>query len=86
MKPKEVLLSASSLLRPSPVMSTPSRNTFPDVARSMPDKQWSSVVFPDPDGPMIAVTEASSKATETPSSTRLFPPNLFDKSTVFSKG
>jgi hypothetical protein len=42
--------------------------TCPDVGASRPAMQWSSVDFPDPDAPMIAVNRPASKSTVTPPS------------------
>ena len=36
------------------VVSTPPTVILPAVGRSTPARQWSSVVFPLPDGPMMA--------------------------------
>ncbi len=57
-------LSSSSLRSASPM------NAEPEVNESRPAMQCSSVDFPDPDGPMMAVNRDASNATETPSSAR----------------
>ena len=36
------------------LISVSPRNIWPDVSRSSPAMQWSSVDLPEPDGPMIA--------------------------------
>ncbi len=42
--------------------------TVPESNESSPDRQCSSVDFPEPDGPMMVLNRPDSKATETPSS------------------
>ena len=46
-------VSCFSLAR---LISTSPRKIWPDVSRSRPARQCSSVDFPEPDGPMIAVS------------------------------
>ena len=41
--------------------------TAPDVSESSPARQCIRVLFPEPDGPMIAVYRPASKATVIPS-------------------
>ena len=45
-------------------------NTVPDVSVSSPARQCSSVDFPEPDGPMMAVRRPCSKSIVIPSSAR----------------
>ena len=49
-----------------PVRSAPPIRTRPLVGVSSPARQCSSVDFPDPDGPMIAVSCPRVNATSTP--------------------
>lgn len=51
-----------------PVMSRPPITMRPDVARSIVAMQLSSVVLPDPDGPMMATNSPDSTSKLTPAS------------------
>src|SRR5436309_1049889 len=50
------------------------RKIRPEVTRSSPARQCSSVDFPDPDGPMIAVYAYRANSTSIPSSARTSAP------------
>ena len=52
------------------LISTSPMNTWPDVTRSRPARQCSSVDLPEPDGPMIAVNWCDANSTEMWSSAR----------------
>ena len=54
----------------SVVRSVSPMKTVPDVSESSPARQCSSVDFPDPDGPMIAVNRPRSNPMVTPSRAR----------------
>jgi len=58
-------VSRRSDIRPSSVSPI---GTCPDVGRSIPAATCSSVVFPDPDGPITAVNSPAAKPMVTPSS------------------
>jgi hypothetical protein len=49
-----------------PARSRPASSTVPDPAGSNPAATCSSVLLPDPDGPMIAVNVWALKSTLTP--------------------
>ena len=53
----------------SPEMSVPATRTLPAVGWSMPATRFSSVDFPDPDGPISPRNSASATSSETSSST-----------------
>jgi hypothetical protein len=57
--------STASSFSGSLVMSWPATRTAPASGRSSPDPHCSSVLLPDPDGPMTAVNVALVKATLT---------------------
>jgi hypothetical protein len=66
--------SASRPISVSPIQ------TWPEVGRSTPAATCSSVVFPDPEGPMTAVNARAGKPMLTPASAvtgRLPPPYTF---------
>ena len=52
------------------LMSTPPTRTTPESTVSRPLRQFSSVVLPQPDGPMIATMSPFGTASETPRSAR----------------
>ena len=58
---------------PMPVSSVPPIRTEPRSGRSRPAAHCSSVVLPDPEGPMIAVNVPGSKPSEMSSSARTVP-------------
>jgi hypothetical protein len=47
-------------------MEAPSMRMSPDVGVSSPPSRWSSVLFPDPDGPTIATSSPAAMSSETP--------------------
>ncbi len=51
--------------------SVPATITLPDVGRSMPAIRFSSVVLPEPDGPMSATNSPSGTSRLNPSSTTM---------------
>jgi hypothetical protein len=67
-KTKPSLSRRSSVSAPSssPVISTPSSVTVPEVGVSSPARMCIRVDLPDPDGPMIAVKRSRWKAVLTP--------------------
>lgn len=58
------LVSAAS---PPPLISSPSTTIWPRSGRSRPAAHWSSVDFPEPDGPMTAVKLPVGRLRVTPS-------------------
>lgn len=67
-KPTWVLRSLVSERCPIPVSSWPPSRTLPEVGRSRPTAHWSSVLLPDPEGPITAVKLPLGSATPTPRS------------------
>src|SRR5436305_4822397 len=65
-KPSLSRRSSVSAESSSPVMSTPSSSTVPEVGLSSPARMCISVDLPDPEGPMIAVKRSRSKLVLTP--------------------
>src|SRR5450631_3933593 len=70
MKPTLTRRSMVNWRSPRPLSSTSPMYTSPEVRRSRPATQWSSVDLPDPDGPMMAVNWPLAKPTVTPSRAR----------------
>ena len=62
--------SLVSLFSDSRARSCPASRTVPEVGRSKPAAQCSSVLLPDPDGPITAVNECRANSALTPSSAR----------------
>ena len=72
-KPSRSRRSRASALSPSAETSVSPRCTRPEVGRSSPAADCSSVDLPDPEGPMTAVNVPGSKPSVTPSSARTVP-------------
>src|SRR5439155_2140628 len=66
MKPMLLRRSLVRSLSSSSVMTVPSSVTDPEVGLSRPARMCISVDFPDPEGPMIAVSFARATSSETP--------------------
>src|SRR5438067_3106158 len=72
-KPTRLRRRIVSRRSPSLMRSTSPRATEPEVGRSRPAATCRNVLFPDPDGPMIAVKEPRSSPTLIPSSATTAP-------------
>ena len=56
-------------------MRSPSSQTWPESGLVSAAKRWSSVVFPEPEGPMSATLEPDSTSSERSRSTENVPPS-----------
>ena len=68
MNPSRSRRSRVSSVFDSAPMSVSPMNADPEVSRSSPATHCISVLLPDPDGPMIAVSRRAGKSTVTPAS------------------
>ena len=66
MKPKSSRRNFASWRRDMPVMSRPPTMMWPLVTVSMVDTQFSSVVLPEPEGPMMPTNSPAATSKETP--------------------
>src|SRR3989442_7593488 len=62
------------------VISSSPTTTLPDVAWSIPATRFSKVVFPDPEGPMIATNPCVGIVRETSSRARTYRRDAFERS------
>ena len=69
-KPRFSRRNAARALSFSPARSRPSNRTLPPVGRSSVARMFSSVVFPEPDSPMMATYSPASTEKLTPFSAR----------------
>ena len=76
MKPTRSRRSSVSSVSVIVLSSLPSRTTEPDVGWSSPAAHCSSVLLPEPDGPMIAVNVPRPNCVVTSSSATTWLPRL----------